>query len=1104
MPASFLFPDRGVDLWMPVPMGDKLAQARVAFWYTGVGRLKQNVTVEQARANMAMVQMQLATEYPKTDAAINVDIAPLKDNTVGDIRASLWLLFAAVSVLLLVACTNIAALLLSRATDRKREMSVRRSLGATRWAIIRQALTETGVLALIGGAVGLLLAAGAVAALRSAAVDMPRMDEIALDGRIVLYTLVVVLTVTLLSGVLPAIRIARDDATGPASEAGRSLVTGRNSLQWLLVGAQITLSVTLLAAAGLFVRSFQELWRVDPGFDMTRVLTFRMSGSYAETNDYDRLIQRIDSTIDELRALPGIEAAATAVFLPGIPAEREANFELVEAPRPSEGVVAAESRFVSREYFTTMQIPVIAGDLCSRRLRNGPREVMVNRSFVTRYLSAWPSPLGLHLKAGDTSAAPSRIIGIVGDARERGLDRDPGPTVYACFSAPNPIPHFLVRTHGEPLPAAETVRLKMKDLEPLRSVYNIAPLEHSISGVFSENRLRTMLLVLFAMTALSLSCVGLYSTLSYVVSLRRREVGLRLALGARPGDIVRQFVAKGVRVAAAALTIGLSFLVAVLQTAWRRTGDERWLRLTRFYGKLFLINFAMGVVTGIVQEFQFGMNWSEYSRFVGDVFGAPLAMEALVAFFLESTFLGLWIFGWDRLPARVHLAAIWAAAIGSIVSAYFILAANSWMQHPVGYRLDPDTGRARAHRLRRRPDQQDRPGHLPPHHRRLLPHRRRPPGRRRPVAPAPRPHRSRRPRLPHRADSRRLGHAGGRRCLGRHRRHPGQDHDRAAADEDGRRRGALRDRDARRVLRLRLRQARRQPGGLLAEGPRHAVLAGHRRPRRAGRGDRRPPGPLRRPVRPRRLRPDPPRHLLELPADDRLRSAGRAGRGLGAVGAPRRTYADLAMAGPCRPDPAAAAAGRQRLRLDLHRDGPPAVARLHRAAHPRRRVPQRIHRRGADLVRRVHPALRNPGRRRGRAAHPVRPRRPARPHPTSATDRRRRPAARLRLRAALPLVFAYWRVSRGAADRLVPADRRAVDRLLRARRLRLRRRHAAARPRSRRPRAPGAVNTIGPVWDGNEVWLITAVGAHVRRLPRAGTPPCSPPSTCRCCWSWSR
>ncbi|HEU4421409.1 MAG TPA: cytochrome ubiquinol oxidase subunit I [Pilimelia sp.] len=142
------------------------------------------------------------------------------------------------------------------------------------------------------------------------------------------------------------------------------------------------------------------------------------------------------------------------------------------------------------------------------------------------------------------------------------------------------------------------------------------------------------------------------------------------------------------------ITIGLSFLVAMMQTAWMRTGDERWLRLTKFYGKLFLINFAMGVVTGIVQEFQFGMNWSDYSRFVGDIFGAPLAIEALLAFFLESTFLGLWIFGWERLPKRIHLACIWLVAIGTVLSAYFILAANSWMQHPVGFRFNPQSGRA--------------------------------------------------------------------------------------------------------------------------------------------------------------------------------------------------------------------------------------------------------------------------------------------------------------------------------------------------------------------------------------------------------------------------
>ena len=142
------------------------------------------------------------------------------------------------------------------------------------------------------------------------------------------------------------------------------------------------------------------------------------------------------------------------------------------------------------------------------------------------------------------------------------------------------------------------------------------------------------------------------------------------------------------------LTLGLGPLVAIMQTLWHRTGDEAWLRLTRFFGTLFLINFAIGVATGLVQEFEFGMNWSDYSRFVGDVFGAPLAMEALIAFFFESTFIGLWIFGWDRLPKRIHCACIWMVAIGTVLSAYFILAANSWMQHPVGYRYNPDTGRA--------------------------------------------------------------------------------------------------------------------------------------------------------------------------------------------------------------------------------------------------------------------------------------------------------------------------------------------------------------------------------------------------------------------------
>jgi putative ABC transport system permease protein len=209
-----------------------------------------------------------------------------------------------------------------------------------------------------------------------------------------------------------------------------------------------------------------------------------------------------------------------------------------------------------------MRIPLLHGNMCRRQPRGTSRELMVNRSFAARYLSGWSSSVGLHLSGGSSTSPPGRITGIVGDARERALDLDPGPTVYTCLSAPNPTPYFLVRTRGEPVASAQAVRLKIKELEPFRSVYDIAPLEERIDGAFAQNRIRTVLLVLFALTALSLTCVGLYGTLSYVVSLRRREVGLRLALGARRTAIVRQFLAQGLRVAVVACVCGLALSAA--------------------------------------------------------------------------------------------------------------------------------------------------------------------------------------------------------------------------------------------------------------------------------------------------------------------------------------------------------------------------------------------------------------------------------------------------------------------------------------------------------------------------------------------------------------
>jgi putative ABC transport system permease protein len=520
------------------------------------------VTVDQARANLAAVQARLAQQYPDTDTTIGVEVAPLKDQTVGAVRSSLWLLFAAVTGLLLITCANVAALLLSRGTHRRQEISLRLSLGATRHAVVRQMLVETLLLALVGGGAGIALAAAASATLRATAVTLPRVDEIAVDWRILTYTLGVTLAVALLCGVLPAVRAARHGTRSAHNDQGRGLVSSRQSLQWLLVGAQVALSVTLLAGAGLLVRSIRELSRVDPGFVTTGLLTFRISGDFSETADYPRLVARIDRTAEALGALPGVAAVATSMALPGRPMRFEASFAVVEDGGGDQSRVLVEHRVVSPAYFQTMQMQVVEGERCRPQPDRTSVDVMVSRGFVARYLAHRPSAVGLHLILDGGPKTPRRITGVVSDARERGLDLEPAPTVYSCFSAPNPTPYYLVRTKGDPLALAQSVRFAVKDVSPLRSVYDIASLEERIDGAFAQNHLQTWLLSLFAATALSLAAVGLYGTVTYAVGLRRREIGLRLALGARRSEIVRQFLARGLRLVAVASVAGVGLAAA--------------------------------------------------------------------------------------------------------------------------------------------------------------------------------------------------------------------------------------------------------------------------------------------------------------------------------------------------------------------------------------------------------------------------------------------------------------------------------------------------------------------------------------------------------------
>jgi putative ABC transport system permease protein len=554
MPASFLFPDRDTDLWIPVPPDAPFAQKRESTWYSAIGRVKRGVTVEEARANLTTVQAQLGKTFPKPDADLAVEIQPLKEITVGGVRSSLWILFGSVSLLLLIACTNIVALLLARAAQRQHEISIRFSLGASRAVLITQLLTETFVLALIGAALGLIVAGGASRVFRSLAGNLPRVEEIRLDARIVLYSLVCSVFATLFCGLFPAIRGTRTNISGSLALASRTQVSGRTPLQWLLVGVQVALAVTLLAGAGLLLRSFQALGRVSPGFEASHVLTFHISASWGETTDMKGLTQRIDRTIDFLRNLPGVEEAATTATLPGVPEQYQTEIKVTEGQIDPERKIVAESRFVSGSYFAAMKIPLLAGELC--REEPNSANVLVNRSFANFYFRD-SAAVGHHLalqQPGDTFVPAGEIRGIVGDAREQGMNREPGPTVYWCMSAPMPDPHYLVRTRTEPMVLAETLRQKIHELEPGRSVFEFMPLEEHLDEAFAENRLRTVLLGVFSATAISLACIGLYGTLSYSVSMRRREVGLRLALGALRGQIVKQFLLQG---------LGVSFLGCV-------------------------------------------------------------------------------------------------------------------------------------------------------------------------------------------------------------------------------------------------------------------------------------------------------------------------------------------------------------------------------------------------------------------------------------------------------------------------------------------------------------------------------------------------------------
>jgi putative ABC transport system permease protein len=559
LPASFQFPGKDVDLWTPVPMDAPIAQNRAYTWFTGIGRLKPGITIAKCRADLNAIQTRLGQQFPQTDKDLSVEIQPLKETIVAGSRRSLWILFGSVTLLLLIACTNIAALLLSRTTERAHEISIRYSLGAARGSIIAQLLTEAFVLALAGSVLGLAIAAGGVRIFHSLAKALPRAEEITLDWRLALYTLCCAVIATLFCGLVPALIASRRSISSTLASRSRTQVSARASLQWTLVGVQVALAVTLLVGAGLLLRSFQALGRVSPGFDPNHVLTLRISGNYGETSDQQKMSQRMKNTVDALAAVPGVESAAITATVPGAGRGFPMEIKVTDAAVSPDRKITADEKVVYGAYFETMRIALLTGSTCKQDTLW--TTAVVNRSFAETYFPDQIA-IGHHLQITSFDTNPE-IVGIVADAREDGLNHEPVPTFYWCSPNADPSPYFLVRTRGDPMNLANALRREIHQIEPSRSVFDVMPLTQHLSESNAENRFRMLLLMLFALTAISLAAIGLYGTLSYLVAMRNREIGLRMALGALPSQIRSHFLAQGAGISLLGCVAGLAIAAAL-------------------------------------------------------------------------------------------------------------------------------------------------------------------------------------------------------------------------------------------------------------------------------------------------------------------------------------------------------------------------------------------------------------------------------------------------------------------------------------------------------------------------------------------------------------